>query len=330
MRGAWPKVFLLLVVGFCLATWLMPRFETLSGRRPSKAGLMASILGESRRLFAGQLFTKADIYLHDGFYPSIFDDREKFNQLRSGKTEIDPEEAHILAFNFLGKPKDWLDRFSRNFYPSEHRHIGEGGCGPECTGHDDDKDGHAKHDHDHGECQHDHGDEHHEHAADEKAAPAGLEREILPWLKLSAELDPERIDTYVVAAYWLRTKLNKPGEAEQFLREGLQANPGNYELLFELGRIFRESRKNPDRARNLWEMALANWRKSEGGKSKDDQNTFLYAQILGNLARLEFDQKHFATSLEYVTLLKEVSPSKEGMKKWEDDIKAAMASESKR
>ena len=33
----------------------------------------------------------------------------------------------------------------------------------------------------------------------------GNEREILPWLKLSAEMDPKRIETYVTAAYWLRT-----------------------------------------------------------------------------------------------------------------------------
>jgi tetratricopeptide (TPR) repeat protein len=276
---------------------------------------MASILGESRRLFAGQLFIKADMYLHDGFYPSIFDDRDKFNQLRKGKTEMDPEEAHILAFNFLGKPRDWLDRFSRNFYPSQHRHIGDDACGPECTGHHDE----------HGEHPHGAGDGRDDHHDAGKGAPAGLEREILPWLKLSAELDPERVDTYVVAAYWLHTKLNKTAEAEQFLREGLRANPGNCELLFELGRVFMEGRKNADRARNIWEMALASWRKSEEGKTREEQNIFLYAQILGNLVKLEFDQKNYARSLEYLKLLKEVSPHQAGMKKWEDDIRAAMS-----
>src|ERR1051326_4397098 len=125
MRAIPLKVVLLLSLALCLATWLLPRFEALPGRRPNQASLLASLLGESRRLFAGQVFLKADVYLHNGFYPSIFDDREKFNQLRNGKSEIDPEEAHILAFNFLGKPKDWLDRFSRHFYPSQHRHIGD-------------------------------------------------------------------------------------------------------------------------------------------------------------------------------------------------------------
>src|SRR5205814_2078199 len=50
----------------------------------------------------------------------------------------------------------------------------------------------------------------------------GTEREILPWLKLSAELDPQRVDTYTVAAFWLRVRLNKVKEADEFLREGLR------------------------------------------------------------------------------------------------------------
>ena len=49
----------------------------------------------------------------------------------------------------------------------------------------------------------------------------GNEREILPWLRLSAELDPQRVETYTVAAYWLRA-VGKMVEAEHFLREGLR------------------------------------------------------------------------------------------------------------
>src|SRR5438309_1796727 len=63
----------------------------------------------------------------------------------------------------------------------------------------------------------------------------GNEREILPWLRFSAELDPQRVETYTVAAYWLRS-MGKIVEAERFLRDGLLANPGSPEILFELGR----------------------------------------------------------------------------------------------
>ncbi len=50
------------------------------------------------------------------------------------------------------------------------------------------------------------------------------EREILPWLKISAELDPQKVETYTVATYWLRN-LGKVNEAEDFLRQGLRSNP---------------------------------------------------------------------------------------------------------
>src|SRR6187402_2954820 len=39
--------------------------------RPS--GAFTKLLGEGRRLFANQFITMADVYLHSGYYPSIFD-----------------------------------------------------------------------------------------------------------------------------------------------------------------------------------------------------------------------------------------------------------------
>jgi len=80
---------------------------------------------------------------------------------------------------------------------------------------------------------------------------AGKESEILPWLKLSAELDPQRIDTYTTAAYFLRKELNKPDEAEKFLHEGVRNNPGSFELLYELGRLYHENYHDDQRARNV-------------------------------------------------------------------------------
>src|SRR5262249_37768508 len=65
----------------------------------------------------------------------------------------------------------------------------------------------------------------------------GEQREMLPWFRFSAELDPHRIDTYTVASYWLE-RLGKVDEATDFLRDGLRANPGDPEILTELGRLF--------------------------------------------------------------------------------------------
>ena len=61
---------------------------------------------------------------------------------------------------------------------------------------------------------------------------------------MSAELDPQRIDTYTVAAYWLRD-LGKVNDAEQFLRQGLLNNPDSYELLFDLGRLYYTDKHDP-------------------------------------------------------------------------------------
>src|SRR5690606_34860071 len=74
----------------------------------------------------------------------------------------------------------------------------------------------------------------------------GNEREMLPWLRLSAELDPHNVEAYTVAAYWLRKRLEKTDEAERFLREGLRKNPNHPEILNELAWLNLESRKDFD------------------------------------------------------------------------------------
>jgi len=97
----------------------------------------------------------------------------------------------------------------------------------------------------------------------------GNEREILPWLRLSAELDPQRVETYTVAAYWLRN-MGKISEAEQFLHEGRRANPDSPEILFELGRLYYESEHDAARSRNVWELALRKWTAHEYGQKEPD------------------------------------------------------------
>lgn len=132
------------------------------------------------------------------------------------------------------------------------------------------------------------------------------EREILPWLKISSDLDPQRIDTYTVAAYWLRRDLNKPHEAEQFLREGLRNNPGNYELLFELGRLYSENYTNAAHARNLWEMALRGWHRSEDSKKSPDLSAL--EEITVHLARVEEQAGHLQQAIDYLTTAAKCSP----------------------
>jgi len=276
----WIPVSGLLVVAFSLSTWLQPWFHRWSGNRSKSSDLLSVALGDSRRLFAKHFYVKADAYFHSGYYPTIFDAQSQGDSLH-----MSAGEAHEENADFLGAPRDWIDRFSRHFFASQHRHLGEE------AGH-------------HGEAHHD---------------SEGEQRELLPWLKLSAQLDPERPETYVVAAFWLRSQLNNPQQAEEFLREGLQANPGHYEILFELGRIYDENRKDPVRARNVWELALKDWHARDAAGAKPQ--FLVYDEILGHLARLEEQQKNYAQAIVYLEELKLVSPNPLQIGKWIEELK---------
>ncbi|MEO6181658.1 MAG: hypothetical protein ABIP71_00830, partial [Verrucomicrobiota bacterium] len=265
-----PRFILAFLFTICLScvSFLEPWYQKWSGAENQSEDFLSVLIGDSRRLFANQMSAKADAYFHSGYYPTIFDTPKKEEeshlsgkQAGESKDESDHDDhadetnhvehaehqhSETCGHNeqvksedgFLGPPKDWIDRFSREFFPSRHSHLESGG-----------------------------------------------EREILPWLRLSAELDPQRIETYTVAAYWLRKRLGKASEAEQFLRDGLRANPDSYELYFQLGEVFAESRSDAARARNLWEIALRKWQAQEKAALKP--NELSYQQIVGNLAKLE-------------------------------------------
>ena len=341
MRVQSLSVLLMAVTVFGLSTALEPRLQQWEGDRHASDNLLQAALGDGRKLFAKHFYSKADVYFHNGYYPTIYDaDSFKKGCIADGAhTEADEERE-----DFLGKSQDWIDSFSRNFFPARHTHLGESGCGHSCcqrrkddsnaaAGHNQ-APGHEAHD-GHDDRDHDHDHDHHAGPADtgklvahcdqcghdhsdptSSSSGAQAEREILPWLRLSADLDPERVETYVVASFWLRNKLGKVDEAEQFLREGLQANPGDYEILFELGSIYYENRKDVTRARNVWELALKRWQERESGKQ--DPPLFVYGSILNNLAMLEREQHNYPRAIKYYAALKEISPNPASIQSWID------------
>ena len=272
---------LLLLMCFCLATDLSSWFQSWQGNRAAAANLMAVALGDARRMFADHFFVKADAYFHSGFYPTIYDN------LQSYQTPHIAEDSGAMRgknsgdeTSFLGKPRNWIDRFGREFFPSAHTHLTEGGA-----------------------------------SGEEKE---GEVREILPWMKLSAELDPKRVETYTVTAYWLR-RLGKPTEAEDFLREGLKENPGDPQLLFDLGRLYSESWHDPVRARNVWEAGLRNL--DNLPDNARDENKFVAEQLLGALAGLEEKANNTTKAVALLERLKGISPNPEAIQKWIDDMK---------
>ena len=285
---------LLLTVAFCFAAHLQPWFSGLNENSKRSQDPLSLLLGDARKMFANHFFIKADAYFHSGFYPTIYDNRESFRTphiaedsgARQGNNTGD--ENH-----FLGHSRDWIDSFGREFFPSVHTHLDQDAPGAKTNG------------------------------VELAGSGSGDVREILPWLQVSASLDPERTDTYLVTAYWLRTELKKIDEAEAFLRDGLRANPGHPQLLFDLGRIYYEDRHDTNRARNVWEMALRNL----GDLSDwEGERRFIIGQVLGHLAKLEESSGDFPRTGGYLESLKQVSPSPEAIQKWMDDVKAKTSS----
>ena len=242
-------------------------------------------MGDSRRLFANHFYVKADEYFHRGYYPTIFDQHDDSGGLHIAHSAGAAEESGEREADFLGQPKDWIGRFGRNFFPSRHVHLG---ADPEAEGHGHD------------------------------GEKTSAEKELLPWLRLSATLDPQRIESYTVSAYWLR-KMNRHDEAVQFLRDGLRANPNSYEILLELGRVYAEGKKDSQTARNLWELGLRRWNEQEPQKPK--LNYFILLQICTELTRLELGEKHFDQAIAYLEIMKKYSPHPDEIQKRIEEIK---------
>jgi tetratricopeptide (TPR) repeat protein len=153
----------------------------------------------------------------------------------------------------------------------------------------------------------------------------GKEGEILPFLKLSAEMDPKRIDTYVTAAYWLRTRLHKPDEAEKFLREGLRANPDSYEILLELGRVYFYNRKDPRVGRNIFELARDKWLKQQAAGDKPEAGD--YEEIMGEIVRTDRQQNDLKTELSDLEDLVKVSHSQATLEAEIRELKSKLANQ---
>lgn len=289
----------LFVLAFGLACHLDAWRESSGYLSRRSQGILSAFLGESQGILSALLFIKADVYFHRGFYPSIFE-----TSVGSGTSRM-VSETH-------GSPE-------------EHAHA----------------DAHGEH--------HDHEGEHqcpkdfknkpldwidslsrsfypsvHVHANE---TPGGV-KELLPWLKLSAAFDPHRVETYTIASFWLRSYLGKVDEAEEFLRDGLRANPGNPDILFELGKIYRENRKDNTRARNIWELALSQWRLR--ARNEKEPDTFLLQQILAHLAYLEREEKNYAKAIEYFTELKKYSPNPQAIEKQIEELRQELTSDNPR
>ena len=287
----------LLVLCFGLGAALVTRMQGLEKSVHQSNNFFVRLLGDASQLFSNSAFVEADSYYHSGYYPTIFDDKSGFKTLH-----IAEDTGNVASHNvggedtsFLGPPRDWIDAFGRHFIPNRHTHLDEGG------------------------------------AADDLSGSKEVE-EILPWLKLSIELNPKAIKTYVVTAYWL-TRLHQTNTAQQVLLEGLQNNPQNTELLFELGRIYFEECHDMARARNVWQAALKSWERQEPGVPLSDRlkqtsenfdSRFMFEQIQTRLAQLEEQAGNYGAALDHWNQVKLASANAAGVQRQIDEIREKM------
>jgi len=261
----------LLALAFTLATGLALTADNWSPRAKSN-NLFGMLFGDGRKLFANHFFTMADVYFHSGYYPSIFDknsdEQKEIISASHGKKESEDDEKNE---DFLGKPRDWIDAFGRNFRITQHTHL-----------------------------------EHHH------------EREILPWLRLAADLDPQKAETYTVGAFFLREHLNRADQAEAFLREGLRNNPDSCEILFELGRVYHDGNHDLDRARNVWLLGVKKFLTQSASQQKDDK--LIFEELVVSLAHLEDEAGNYGAAIDWFHAAQKVSPAPEALQAHIDAI----------
>ena len=263
---------MLFIFCFGLAAKLQPQFQAMPLSR-AKGDILNVVLGDSRRLFANQFYVKADEYYHSGYYPTMFDDNAAFQTTHmAADTGAVNDKNHGDEHGFLGPTRNWIDAFGRHFFPDRHTHLDAGGPDDDLSGSDN-------------------------------------VREILPWLKLSADLDPDNVQTYTVTAYWLRERMNNAAEADAVLHEGLRNCPDSYDILFELGRLYYESYHDPNRARNVWELGVRKWQKIYPTLDPEAQkdNRLIMEQLATHLAKLEEDAGNLPRAVEWFQAAQKVS-----------------------
>jgi len=278
-------LILLLVGCFSLAAWLEPRHTAKVNANEPTQSVLASLLGDGRKMVADYFNVQADVYFHSGYYPSLFD-QARAQEVQDSDISHPENGKEQEEKGFMGPPRDWIDRFSRHFRPSRHTHL-----------------------------------------------QGNTVDEMLPWLKLSAELDPQHVQTYLDADYWLRT-VGKSADAEDFIRQGLRANPHSPDLLYALGQIYLEDRKDYFRAKNLFLAAKIEWHKRDDSKpaiaknGEEVKDYLLLESTLGGLVKLEEATGHLDQAVRYLEELKPDASDPDGVQKRIDETKAKIKAQS--
>ena len=273
-------LLILAVLAFTLAVKLVTPAGKWNQRAKSD-NFFGMLLGDGRKLFANQFFTMADVYFHSGYYPSIFDKKEEGPKAIVSATQGNEDSDH------------------------DHDHEDEAECEMHGSFMAQPQNWLESFGRDFKITQH----THLEHQK---------EREILPWLRLAADLDPQKIETYTVGAYFLRDRLGRSDQAEAFLREGLRNNPNSPEILFELGRVYHDGLHDIGRARNVWVLGVNKYLGLKPAEQKESK--LIFEQLVVHLARLEDEAGNYEQAINWFRTAQGVSPAPEALQKQIDDI----------
>jgi tetratricopeptide (TPR) repeat protein len=82
--------------------------------------------------------------------------------------------------------------------------------------------------------------------------------EILAWLRLATAMNPHNVDFVLLAAFWMHHEAGQIELAQQILKDAQVANPFEYEIQLERGRLYLYQ-NNVEQARRRFDAALAFW-----------------------------------------------------------------------
>jgi tetratricopeptide (TPR) repeat protein len=96
--------------------------------------------------------------------------------------------------------------------------------------------------------------------------------EMMPWLWLAIRSNPQDVNTYLVAAFWLASDdIGKPDLAHEVLKEAQCNIPFHYETQLEDGRIYLKERRTRE-AKRKFDAGLAFWPRPLPANNQDAMN----------------------------------------------------------
>ena len=101
--------------------------------------------------------------------------------------------------------------------------------------------------------------------------------------------------------------------------DGLHNNPGNSELLFDLGSLYQEDFHDANRARNVWLAGLRCWEAQSANAKTNTEAQLVYEETAMNLAHLEAEQGNWRQAVKYLQIVKQVSPNPDAIQKQIDE-----------